>query len=93
ATGFLTDLDAYRVGVAAMRLGAGRERKEDTIDPGVGITLLARPGVEVEQGQPLLRLRYRHPARLQEALAVLEGAVVIEGQPPPPTRLIIDRIA
>jgi pyrimidine-nucleoside phosphorylase len=90
--GYLTMCNARRIGVAAMRLGAGRERKEDTIDPGVGITLTADVGDPVVAGQSLATLRYRHPARLQEALRVLEGAWTI-GEEATPTPLIIDRVA
>ena len=90
--GVLTLCHARRIGVAAMRLGAGRERKEDTIDPGVGITVEAKPGDRVEAGQPLATLRYRHPARLQEALRVLEGAFEV-GDTGDPGPLILDRIA
>jgi pyrimidine-nucleoside phosphorylase len=90
--GFVSTLDAYRIGVAAMRLGAGRERKEDTIDPGVGITLLHKPGDEVSDGEPVVRLTYRHPARLEEALRVLEGAITVAEEPPGRQSLIIDRV-
>ncbi|HUO46645.1 MAG TPA: thymidine phosphorylase [Acidimicrobiia bacterium] len=90
--GYITVIDAHKVGVAAMRLGAGRERKEDTIDPGVGITLLAKPGDQVKSQQPVLRLGYRHPARFEEALRVLEEAIVIGEEPPASEDLIIDRI-
>ena len=89
--GVVTLCHARRIGIAAMRLGAGRERKEDTIDPGVGITLEAKPGDPVEEGQPLATLRYRHPARLQEALRVLEGAFEI-GDTADTAPLILDRI-
>jgi thymidine phosphorylase len=82
---------ARRIGIAAMRLGAGRERKEDTIDPGVGITLEAKPGDRIEEGQPLATLHYRHPARLQEALRVLEGAFEIS-EAADPAPLILGRI-
>jgi thymidine phosphorylase len=92
ASGYLVSMDAFKVGVAGMRLGAGRERKEDTIDPGVGITLLAKPGDRIDHGQGLLRLAYRHPARLEEALTVLEGAFGIGEEPPEPAALIIERI-
>jgi pyrimidine-nucleoside phosphorylase len=90
--GFIATIDAYRVGLAAMRLGAGRERKEDTIDPGVGITVLNKPGDEVSEGEPVLSLTYRHPARLEEALRVLEGAITIADEPSEGRPLIIERV-
>jgi pyrimidine-nucleoside phosphorylase len=90
--GFLQGLDALKVGVAAMRLGAGRERKEDTIDPAVGITVLVKPGAQVEVDQPILRLSYRHPARLEEALSVLDGAIAIGAERPDSKPLILERV-
>ena len=90
--GFVQGLDALKVGVAAMRLGAGRERKEDTIDPAVGITLLVKPGAQVEAGQPILQLSYRHPARLEEALSVLDGAIAIGNEKPESKPLILERV-
>lgn len=91
-SGVVSSAHARKIGVAAMRLGAGREHKEDTIDPGVGITVEAKPGDVVEEGQPLATLRYRHPARLQEALRILEGAFEI-GETAEIGPLIIDRVA
>lgn len=92
ADGFLTRCEARSIGVAAMRLGAGRQRKEDTIDPAVGITLHAKPGDAVLTGEPLATLEYRHQARLDEALRVLEDTWSITDDPPAPTPLIGDRI-
>ena len=92
STGFLTRLDALRVGVAAMRLGAGRERKEDTIDPSVGIRIHHKVGAGVEEGQPLLTLFYRHPARLDEALSVLEGAIDIGAAEPQASPMVLEQI-
>jgi pyrimidine-nucleoside phosphorylase len=89
--GVVTGCHARKVGVAAMRLGAGRERKEDTIDTGVGITIDAKPGDVVRAGESLATLRYRHPARLQEALRMLDGAFTI-GESFEPEPLIIERI-
>ncbi len=52
ASGVLTRLDAYDVGVAAWRLGAGRARKEDPVQAGAGVELHAKPGDTVTEGQP-----------------------------------------
>jgi thymidine phosphorylase len=91
-TGVLTRLDAYAVGVAAWRLGAGRARKEDPVSPAAGVVLLARPGDRVTAGSPLLELHTDEPARIERALAALDGAVEIGADPPPRTGLVLDRI-
>ena len=90
--GYVGTCDARTIGVAAMRLGAGRSRKEDTIDPAVGITLLAKPGDRVSKGDPLARIEYRHQARLDEALRLLANAWTITEEPPDTPDLILDRI-
>ena len=50
-------MDAYAVGVAAWRLGAGRARKEDPVQAGAGIEMHAKPGATVRGGDPLFTLR------------------------------------
>jgi pyrimidine-nucleoside phosphorylase len=89
-SGFVAACDALAVGIASVRLGAGRTSKEDTIDPGVGISILAKRGDRVDAGQPLARVRYRDPARLQAALRLLEGAWQIGDEPPTGQPLIIE---
>src|ERR1700749_4900356 len=69
ASGWLTGLDALKVGIAAWRLGAGRARKEDDVSGSAGIVCLAKPGEAGEDGQPLLELRADEPARFGPALA------------------------
>jgi thymidine phosphorylase len=94
-SGVLSRLDAYAVGVAAWRLGAGRARKEDPVQAGAGVEWHARPGDAVRAGDPLLTLHTDEPARFPRALAALEGAVEITpaGAPAPALRpLVIDRI-
>ncbi|ADG87407.1 thymidine phosphorylase [Thermobispora bispora] len=94
ATGVLTRLDAYAVGVAAWRLGAGRARKEDPVSATAGVTLHAKPGDRVTRGQPLLTLHADDPARFERALQVLEGAYTIEENGTPDLLpLVIERIA
>ena len=80
-SGFLVALDAERVGRATMILGAGRDRVEDTIDPGVGALVLVPVGTEVRSGDALLELHYRDPSRLDGAQQMLAGAITIEDNP------------
>jgi thymidine phosphorylase len=75
-SGVLTTLDAYAVGVAAWRLGAGRARKEDPVQAGAGVELHAKPGDRVRAGAPLLTLHTDTPERFEPALAALEGAAI-----------------
>jgi thymidine phosphorylase len=93
ATGVLVGLDAYAVGVAAWRLGAGRARKEDPVSAAAGVEMLAKPGDRVTAGAPLLRLHTDDPARIHRALAALDGAVTVADAAPEPTPLVLDRIA
>ncbi|MFI8434943.1 thymidine phosphorylase [Streptomyces sp. NPDC079020] len=74
ATGVLTRLDAYDIGVAAWRLGAGRARKEDPVQAGAGVELHARPGDTVTEGQPLLTLHTDTPEKFDYALKALPEA-------------------
>ena len=73
ASGVLTRLDAYDVGVAAWRLGAGRARKEDPVQAGAGVELHAKPGDTVTAGQPLLTLHTDTPERFEYALQGARG--------------------
>jgi thymidine phosphorylase len=90
--GYLQRLDARAVGVAASRLGAGRARKEDSVDPAAGVMCLAKPGDVVEVGQVLLELHASRPDRFEGARAALTGAIDIGRGPPPARPLIIGRI-
>ncbi|GII90905.1 thymidine phosphorylase [Sinosporangium siamense] len=74
SSGVLRRLDAYGVGLAAWRLGAGRARKEDPVSFGAGVTLHAQVGDIVREGQPLLTLHADETARFDRALEALEGA-------------------
>ncbi|MFJ9392291.1 thymidine phosphorylase [Nocardioides sp. NPDC101246] len=92
--GVLTRLDAMAVGLAAWRLGAGRERKEDAVQAGAGVTWHARPGDSVAAGAPLFTLHTDTPERFERALAALEGGYEIgDGAAYAATPLILDRIA
>jgi thymidine phosphorylase len=93
SSGVLSRLDAYAVGLAAWRLGAGRERKEDPVSHGAGVTLHAKPGDLVRQGQPLMTLHADETARFARALEAVESGYEIgPARDPGQLPLIIDRI-
>ncbi|MGW8565152.1 thymidine phosphorylase [Isoptericola sp. NPDC055881] len=92
--GVVTRLDAYAVGLAAWRLGAGRSRREDPVQAGAGVEIHARPGERVDAGQPVLTLHTDTPERFDRALAALDGQWSVEdGQASAaPAPLLLDRI-
>lgn len=90
--GVVTRCDALDLGVAAMRLGAGRATKEDAIDPGVGITVEAKVGVQVEAGDALARLHFDDAGRLAEATALAERAFEIGDGPAKSPLLLYEEV-
>ncbi|MEV5258565.1 thymidine phosphorylase [Streptomyces anulatus] len=95
SSGVLTRLDAYDVGVAAWRLGAGRARKEDPVQAGAGVELHAKPGDTVTEGQPLMTLHTDTPEKFDYALKALPGAYDIApaGTSFAPLPVVRERIA
>ncbi|MFB8349856.1 thymidine phosphorylase [Streptomyces niveus] len=95
SSGVLTRLDAYGVGVAAWRLGAGRARKEDVVQAGAGVELHAKPGDTVTAGQPLLTLHTDTPEKFDYALESLAEAYDIApaGTAFTAAPIVLDRIA
>jgi thymidine phosphorylase len=92
AGGVLERLDAYAVGVAAWRLGAGRSRKEDPVQHAAGVLCHVKPGERVERGQPVLELRTNTPDLVSPALDALADAYQIGTTPPTPKPLVLDAI-
>ncbi|WP_329356080.1 thymidine phosphorylase [Streptomyces anulatus] len=95
SSGVLTRLDAYDVGVAAWRLGAGRARKEDPVQAGAGVELHAKPGDTVTEGQPLMTLHTDTPEKFDYALKALPEAYDIApaGTSFAPLPVVRERIA
>ncbi|GAA1788717.1 thymidine phosphorylase [Nostocoides veronense] len=91
--GFVTAMDAYAVGVAAWRLGAGRARKEDPVQAGAGVQMHRKPGDPVRKGETLLTLFTDTPDRFERAKEALAGGIRIGDSAPDPTPVILDRIS
>ncbi|MEU3461443.1 thymidine phosphorylase [Streptomyces sp. NPDC006733] len=94
-SGVLEILDAYAVGIAAWRLGAGRARKEDVVQLGAGIELHAKPGDKVVAGQPLMTLHTDTPEKFAYALEALHGGILVGPADATfePKPIVLDRIA
>jgi thymidine phosphorylase len=87
-TGYIAAIDAERVGMASVRLGAGRMRKEDAIDPAVGLVLRAKVGDHLKAGQPLIEV---HARTKQQAGAIRDELLASYGwseEPVKPQRLL-----
>ncbi|MFM5903839.1 MAG: thymidine phosphorylase, partial [Microbacteriaceae bacterium] len=91
--GVITELDALSVGIASWRLGAGRERKEDAVQFGAGVTLHAQLGDSVKAGAPLMTLFTDDEPRFERALDSLQGAVSIDASADESQKqIVLDRI-
>jgi pyrimidine-nucleoside phosphorylase/thymidine phosphorylase len=71
-TGFISEIDCQAVGVASVILGGGRTKKEDSVDPSVGIILHRKLGDAVAAGEPLCTIHYNSETQANEAAALLQ---------------------
>jgi len=97
ADGYVTRLDALGVGIAAWRLGAGRERKEDPVVPGAGIMLKKQLGDPVRKGDVIMTFHAESAERMARGLGALheacDGAGALEVGPNPVERtLFLDSV-
>jgi pyrimidine-nucleoside phosphorylase len=90
--GYVSRADALSIGRAAVAMGAGRTRADQTIDPGVGIFVDKKPGDRVERGEPLARLRVRDRSRAQPIVERIRDAFVVSDAPIAIGPLVLDRI-
>ncbi|MBO7667488.1 MAG: thymidine phosphorylase [Firmicutes bacterium] len=90
--GYVSNLDAELCGTASMHLGAGRVTKEDAIDHTAGVTLAAKPGDRVRQGDILAELHTSDAKKIAEAQQLIEKAYTFSEQPPQKQPLILARL-
>ena len=88
--GYISGIEAEYIGLASTMIGAGRDRKEDGIDPAVGVILEAKVGNKVDAGSVLCRIYHTNEDRLEEAAQLVEDAFRISGQPPDERNLILE---
>ena len=88
--GYVSSIDAEDIGLASNMIGAGRDKKEDSIDPAVGIILEVKTGEKVDAGSVLCRLYYTKDERVDEAADMVEDAFRISSQKPDERELILE---
>ncbi|HEX5324286.1 MAG TPA: thymidine phosphorylase [Capsulimonadaceae bacterium] len=92
-SGYVSDIDAHAIGQASMYLGAGRQKKEDSIDPLAGIWLNKTVGDAVDAGEPLARLYSSREGLIAGARRIVQSAYTISYGRKKPTPLIYETIA
>ena len=88
--GYVSAIDAEYIGQASGMIGAGRDTKEDTIDPAVGVILEVKVGQKVESGAVLCRIYHTKEDRIDEAADMIEDAFRISGNTPEERDIILE---
>ena len=86
--GFVSDVDAMGIALAALRLGAGRSKADGKIDPAVGIDELVKIGERIEAGSLLCMIHANDETALAEAKAMLTKAITVGDSPGTAPKLI-----
>jgi pyrimidine-nucleoside phosphorylase len=90
--GFLASMRCEEIGTACVILGGGRERKEDSVDPAVGIVLHKKVGDRVAAGEPLATIYYNPESRAARARQLIEASCVITDGAPLMNRSLVHKV-
>ncbi len=91
--GYVSAIDAELIGQASAMIGAGRNTKEDSIDPAVGVILEVKVGQKIDAGSILCRIYYTSEEHLEEAAELVEDAFKISQQPVDERDLILEVVS
>jgi pyrimidine-nucleoside phosphorylase len=92
SAGYVTAIHCEQVGTACVILGGGRERKEDSVDPAVGIEVHKKIGDHVAAGQPLYTIHSHSDAQAARAKKLLEESYVIGAEAPAHKPALVHRV-
>jgi pyrimidine-nucleoside phosphorylase len=90
--GYITAMQCEQIGTACVILGGGRERKEDSVDPAVGIVLHKKVGDRVAAGEPLATIYYNSEPHAARARQLIEASCLVTKEPPSTRRPLIHRV-
>jgi pyrimidine-nucleoside phosphorylase len=89
--GYIVSMQCEQIGTACVILGGGRERKEDAVDPAVGIVLHKKVGDRVARGEPLATIHYNDDPRAERAKRLITESCQISDTAPTSTRPLVHR--
>lgn len=91
--GFVSGMDARAIGLAVVRLGGGRTRGDQAIDPRVGFSRFAGIGSAVDSEQPICMVHAADAASAAQAAAAIRDAVRIRDSAPGVPHPVRERVS
>ncbi len=91
--GYISAIEAELIGLASAMIGAGRDTKDDSIDPAVGVILEVKVGQKIDAGTVLCRIYHTKEDRLEDASQMVEDAFRISSAPPDERNLILEVVS
>lgn len=92
-SGYVAKIDGQALGLAVVRLGGGRQREGDRVNPSVGLSDLAGIGEDIGAGDPLCMVHAATEAQAEEAIRAVQSAYSMAETEPEEPKLILKRIA
>ncbi|WP_234567254.1 thymidine phosphorylase [Rhodohalobacter sp. 614A] len=90
--GFITEMDAFAMGMVSVEIGAGRREKEDNVDPKAGFILHKKIGERIEAGETFATIYTNKEETIHAAKAGMVDAISVEKKAPKPLNLITHRV-
>lgn len=91
-SGFITEMDAFAMGMVSVELGAGRKEKEDEVDPDAGFILRKKIGDQIKAGETFATLFTNKENTLHTAIKGMKNAISVNTKAPDPLNLITHRV-
>ena len=94
-TGMITEMDAYRVGMGGVYLGAGRNKADDEVYPDVGFEIVKKPGDSVSTGESIMTVWGHSQESVDQAIEIVSGGIAIDpaGKTSVPTDMILEELS
>ncbi len=91
-SGYISAIHAWKIGRAAMLLGAGRAKAEDKVDPAVGVRIVKQVGEQIRAGETWLEVHHRESSIPAQAMSLLVESLEIQELAPTLLPLVRERL-